>query len=369
MMRLPSGKYDYPRHSLRTTDETEARAQAHALWASLLQNVAKEPIAPPASQAIATGTLTLGQLVSRYLQSEAFVATKKTTQEGRKQALEVLLDFPDDRGRPWREMVATKLDNEQVRRYVRARRTGAYTHARVLTAKASDRTIQHALATLRAACHWAYATKVGDRRLVPERVFDGIDMPGEGAPKQPRMSQATFEKLLDVSRTMHPTFGLMLRLAEALGNRLSSIRQLRWEDVLWDDTRVVWQAEFDKEGNHRWSPLPDHILDALKAEQRRQEAEGIETPWVCPKPTDPTVPVGKRVATQWLERAYDKAKLPKPEGGGWHQLRRKWKSDRRHLPDALVMKAGGWKSRAAFDRYDQPTDDELLAVVLNRRAS
>lgn len=59
-----------------------------------------------------------------------------------------------------------------------------------------------------------------------------------------------------------------------------------------------------------------------------------------PRTDDPSRPVNKTQATYGLMRAEQRAKLPKLERGGFHVYRRLWASERRHLPDVDVAKAG-----------------------------
>ena len=54
------------------------------------------------------------------------------------------------------------------------------------------------------------------------------------------------------------------------------------------------------------------------------------------------------------------AELEAPqEGSPWHAYRRKWASERKHLPDVDVAKAGGWNSlerlKTAYQQADKAT--------------
>lgn len=60
------------------------------------------------------------------------------------------------------------------------------------------------------------------------------------------------------------------------------------------------------------------------------------------------------------------ANLPKLEGGMWHPFRRKWATERKHLPDKDVMEVGGWRSLDALKQpYQQADPTTMLAVVMN----
>ena len=71
-------------------------------------------------------------------------------------------------------------------------------------------------------------------------------------------------------------------------------------------------------------------------------------------------------AGYWLTRAEKRAKLPKLERGGYHAYRRLWASERRHLPDVDVAKAGGWRDLATMKRsYQQPDPATVLRAIEN----
>lgn len=70
----------------------------------------------------------------------------------------------------------------------------------------------------------------------------------------------------------------------------------------------------------------------------------------------------------WLRIAEKSAGLPKLNGGLWHAYRRKWATERKHLPIVDVAAAGGWRDTETLLRcYQQPTNDTLLAVMSEER--
>ncbi|HEX5073563.1 MAG TPA: hypothetical protein VFW03_10165, partial [Gemmatimonadaceae bacterium] len=72
--------------------------------------------------------------------------------------------------------------------------------------------------------------------------------------------------------------------------------------------------------------------------------------------------------SQWLVKAEQKAGLWKLSGGVTHPYRRKWRSERSHLPLKAVAVAGGWDDLATMNQcYDQPDDEDLLAVTSETR--
>jgi hypothetical protein len=73
-------------------------------------------------------------------------------------------------------------------------------------------------------------------------------------------------------------------------------------------------------------------------------------------------------ARDLLERAETAAELKPLDGGDFHAYRRKWGTERKHLPAADVAHAGGWRDLRSLERSYQRVDDEtLLAVVTERR--
>ena len=77
--------------------------------------------------------------------------------------------------------------------------------------------------------------------------------------------------------------------------------------------------------------------------------------------------MNRQRAATWLRKAEELAGLPKLNGSLWHAYRRKWATERKHLPDADVAAAGGWKNpdtlRLVYQQADQET---MLRVVLER---
>jgi hypothetical protein len=67
---------------------------------------------------------------------------------------------------------------------------------------------------------------------------------------------------------------------------------------------------------------------------------------------------------QALRRAEKHAGLPKLEGSLWHAFRRKWATERKPLPEADVMKAGGWRDRKTFETCYQQADEQTMVAVM-----
>ena len=58
------------------------------------------------------------------------------------------------------------------------------------------------------------------------------------------------------------------------------------------------------------------------------------------------------------------AELEPLEGSDFHAYRRKWATERKHLPDADVMAAGGWRDPRSLKSSYQKVDPEMLLAVV-----
>lgn len=71
-------------------------------------------------------------------------------------------------------------------------------------------------------------------------------------------------------------------------------------------------------------------------------------------------PVRTDVAHEWYRWAEDETGREHPEGGGWHELRRRWTCRRKHLPAKDVALAGGWRHVQMMQRSYQQADPETV---------
>jgi hypothetical protein len=68
--------------------------------------------------------------------------------------------------------------------------------------------------------------------------------------------------------------------------------------------------------------------------------------------------MGKREAQVWWIDCEKLAELEHIDRGGWHSLRRKWATERKHLPDVTLLK----------EIYQQADQAGVMAAVTDRRA-
>jgi integrase len=158
---------------------------------------------------------------------------------------------------------------------------------------------------------------------------------------------------------------LALVLVEATGRRIGAVQQLRWEDVDFDKGVIRWRQDADKQGIERRMPMPSSLVEELRSFQRRLGAVGgplFARSWQGDRL------IHTRTLAQLLVEAEQKADLPKLPGGVWHPYRRKWATERKHLPVIDVAQAGGWSdTQTLLTCYQQPDHETLLAVVSEPR--
>ncbi len=158
----------------------------------------------------------------------------------------------------------------------------------------------------------------------------------------------------------------ILDIANGTGRRLSAILGLTYDDLLLDVEpygAIRWPAETDKIGRETIVPVSPAVRAAL--EHAIAERPGIGKTPIFPSPTDRQAPMSRHLADAWLREAEKKAKLTPQEGSLWHAYRRKWATERKHLPATDVAEAGGWAGPETLQRvYQQPDPETMLAVVL-----
>lgn len=165
----------------------------------------------------------------------------------------------------------------------------------------------------------------------------------------------------------------LLDLAYSTGRRISAICELRVADVRPDvqpHGALVWRMQSDKEEQEsvvQINALARAALDRIAVDRvMGTRSRWPESPWLFPSPRNPSRPVSKDLASDWLERAEALAGLPKLDGTLWHGYRRGWATARKHLPIADVAAVGGWKTLEVLsESYQQADDDTSLRVVLN----
>jgi len=76
------------------------------------------------------------------------------------------------------------------------------------------------------------------------------------------------------------------------------------------------------------------------------------------------VPLSRGVATTWLRQAEKLAELKPLPGGAWHPFRRRWATERTHLPAKDVAAVGGWVDTTTLEKCYQVADAETMGRVV-----
>lgn len=249
-------------------------------------------------------------------------------------------------------------------------------------------TIRNELDALRVVCRWGCAERRGGSRpLLPFDPTAGIERPKPKNVARPTVDRDRYATLLGVADDADPEGRLrtLLVLAWESGRRITAITHLRASDVLFtadqlrrafdeegerrgDDTPDIWgggirwRPEFDKKGYLTFSPLSSRLREALVRYVQRRGVVGDA--WLFPANAGPETAMDKNSAYYYLRKAEKLAGLPHQKRGGWHAFRRRWATDRKHLPLPDVMEAGGWRSPDALETAYQQSDAKTVLEVM-----
>jgi integrase len=353
------------RKSLGTTDRAEAdRLGTHLLAALLRQEETTETV------------LLLRDLWERYsTESPAFLDNTPRTRKEEEAHVQVLIAFFGEGCdvRNLTEADAAAYTAKRLRGGIKLR-SGEQSKA------VRARSPEVELRILRTMLRWAATIRVRDgQRLLSTNPLSGLHGSREKNPKRPVASWERFQATRKAMRELaeknvdnparHQKWRRMefaLVLAEATGRRLGAIRHLVWPDFDFDAATIRWRAESDKKGKEWNVPMPPVLLEEVKG--FRAKLGGAFGGLVFPSPFDPARPLGREVFQHALIDAETHAKLPKLDGGAWHALRRKWASERKHLPLVDVAAAGGWKdTQTLVECYQHADRDTMLAVMSEPR--
>jgi len=176
-------------------------------------------------------------------------------------------------------------------------------------------------------------------------------------------------KQLFVSKRSH--LSEILDLAHHTGRRVSAILALTFADLRLHPTTeaphgcIHWAEDADKMDKEWMTPISAETHAVLKG--ILHDRSGIGSRPLFPSVLDPTVPVAYRVAAKWLKEAERLAGLSPLKSALWHAYRRKWASERKHLPPADVAEMGGWSCVEALAIYQRPDAQTRQLVLTDRR--
>ena len=162
------------------------------------------------------------------------------------------------------------------------------------------------------------------------------------------------------------------------GVRVGAALDLRIDDLYLDDGEhgaIHWRPPTDEHGKERptVTPLTAAARAAIDEQLTRRVALfGVDvaarSPWVWPSPRSPVArPWSYTNAKKVVLAAEKLAGLPKLDGGIFHPYRRKWVTERRHLPDADVAAVQGRADVGVMRESYQGTDVANRQKVVDDR--
>lgn len=359
------GRWKY--RGLKHTDREKAEAAAKEIAGQLLAS----------TLAAATNRTTVAEVFAVY---EADVA-KHLKGAGPKEAKRRMAIWTHFLGA---NRDVTTIDFPTLARYVRERRAGEIKlEPYKLAEKPSDRAIGADFTVLQAALnHATTATRSNGARILVVNPVVGFEAPQNKNPKRPLVTYDRFLKVLEHADAVDPQrlFGAFMELVEGLGWRVSAICALRAADVdrkafpTAPHGRIHKRAESDKEGEDAWVPMSATTRAAIDRILSTNPAIGEWPLFPAPKAKVSRDP--KAIPKSWsrhharalLERAEDKAELEHLKGSDFHAYRRKWATERKHLPAKDVAAAGQWRDlRTLETAYTHADEETMLAVVTEPR--
>lgn len=262
---------------------------------------------------------------------------------------------------------ARALSRREWDRYIRDRRSGALSHARVKKRRAvGDCIIAYDLAWLMAVLNWA--TKASNERGVPlldRNPLKGLARPREKNPHREVLSDTEYRAMRAVAAEVQPLFELALVLAHDTGHRMNAIRMLRWSDIDLDRQTIRFQSAHDKSGFEHTVPLVGEAVGLLGRVRAAQRAIGDA--WMFPSTRTPGEPVAHATFRKWWRAAEVRAKLAHVPHRGWHSLRRKFASELKHVPLKDLCQLGGWKDASTVLRCYMKPDEATMRAALEQR--
>lgn len=366
------------RRSLGTKDRAEAERLGRQLLAMLLQGEA------PRERSVAR----LGEVCAAFLAESPMLADNtESSQADARVRCAVLCAVLGPR------LDVSKLTRDEVIAYVARRRAGGIRcDDGKVTRPVRQRTVQADVKLLKQILRWACTRPMPDgSRWLERNPLEYVTIAGESDVQRPVASFERYEATRDAMRGRQAKYAaeaetarseperaramyryrawvraeLGLFLLEVTGKRRGAIMGLRWSDFDVGTHRVTWRPEFDKKRKTWRVPYSAEFFATVREFQRRLGEVGG---FVFPRDADPERSAPPELLSQWIRKAEQDAGLPKLPGGTCHPYRRKWRSERNHLPIKAVMHAGGWSDvQTMLKCYDHPEDADLLAVTSEPR--
>lgn len=365
---LAGGKGGYRRESLGHRDKKLAMKEARRVSAALEAGHA------------AQGSPTLGYVVDLYEHHE-LAAKKPGTAKWLRQFLTLWTTFVG------RHVPVKDLGAREWEAFKRQRLSGTIDgHGKPVEAEkrrpVSPGTVNLGLDALTILCNWATRWRIEGRPLLDRSPVWRLPYLDDANPQRAVWTYDRFLKVVEAAERvtmqvewhgkrerMASYLADVLVIAEGTGRRIGAVRQLRYRDLRLSDGphgKIQWPADTDKTGKSWLTPITPDVRARLLKVMRERPGLG-DTP-LFPSPRNLQVPLSDNCLKEWLHKAQQIAKLPRLDHDAFHGLRRKWATERKHLPDVDVAKAGGWRSLNTMKRsYQQADDVGVLEAVLEPR--
>jgi len=289
----------------------------------------------------------------------------------------------------WMRVLGADLDPHRMslaqwERFVRDRLAGAIDARGRAAPEAKRRPVRARV--VEADCNWLrwvfnWGTKwraPEGQYLMRENPVRGFEAPREKNPRRPVATQDRYEAIRKISdqvmmesrwgkpREERSHLSELLDIVNSTGRRISAVCKLTYEDLRLDEGphgAIRWPAQTDKTGRETTVPISPTVRKAV--DRILRERPGIGGAPLFPAPGAANKPVSRHLADRWLRKAEVLAELEPQKGSLWHAYRRKWATERKHLPDVDVAAAGGWKTVATLkSAYQQADAETMLRVVL-----
>lgn len=207
-------------------------------------------------------------------------------------------------------------------------------------------TLDHEVALLKRVLN--YAKRCGDVKHNPVLGIALLRVPNV---RRTVVTEAQFAKLLDVAE--EPLRSILI-VAYEMGMRKQEVLQLQWNQVDIGAGTVRLAPQDTKGGEHRVVYMTARVKAAFKAMVPKEEDS--KTPHVFLNPDTKKAWVDIRKPFQ---RALEAAGLPSDV---WvRDLRRSFVTNarRRGIPESVVMRMSGHRTRSVFDRYNVVDEADL----------
>lgn len=371
-VRYPDGKGGYTRKSLGHDNKKLAKAEAKEISAKIQRG----------DEAIQRGEVSVSEVLELY-RDERLHRLTEDVQTDEKRRIKL-----------WKRFLGPDSDPHAVgigewERFIDLRGSGRIDAQgrKVETPKerreVKPATVRKDLQFLSKVFRWAsrYRVSGGADYLMRENPVRGLEYPQSTDTRRPVASperlrkmreaavQVTMHMLRNGSRTETRSYMLeILDLVAFAGRRYDAVRRLRYMDLKLESTdraphgRVRWPKVSDKQKGRWVTPLNEPARAAI--DRVLEDRPGVGEAWMFPGPDSPEKPVHWRTLHDWFVACEEIAELEHREQGGFHEYRRMWATERKHLPVQDVAKAGGWKDVRTLQRlYQQADESGVLEAV------